>query len=74
MKSEEEANFRKEFYYLFTFVDGREEDNGLPPGEMQNIHHFTYDKKGLILRDDLEQKMGSMSETYVYEYEYEFWE
>lgn len=74
MKSEEEANFRKEFYYLFTFVDGREEDNGLPPEEMQNIHHFTYDKKGLILRDDLEQKMGSMSETYVYEYEYEFWE
>ncbi len=73
MKSEEESNFRKEFDYLFPYRTEYGEDYGLPPGEMQNIHHFTYDKNGLILRDDLEQKMGSMSEKYLYEYEYAFW-
>lgn len=73
MNPEEEAHFRKEFSYLFPQYQDFGEDYGLPPGEMQDIHHFTYDKKGLIIRDDLEQKMGTMSQTYVYEYEYEFY-
>lgn len=73
MPEQEVADFRKEFYYVFPFRDEEEMPYGLPVPELINEHHFTYDKKGNIIRDDLVQKQGSYSETYVYEYEYEFY-
>ncbi len=66
------ANFRKEVYFIFP-ESQPERENGLPAAEIVNEHHFTYDKKGNIVRDDLVQKSGSFSQTYVYEYEYEFY-
>lgn len=73
-----EANWlelKKELFYLFpeTEAQSREQDNALPIPEVVNEHHYTYDKKGNIVRDDLVQKMGSYSQSYVYTYEYEFY-
>lgn len=64
---------KKELFYLFPEDNGMERDNGLPIPPVENEHHYTYDKKGNIVRDDLVQKMGSYAQTYVYTYEYEFY-
>jgi YD repeat-containing protein len=72
MTAGEASNFRKEYYYLFPGAV-RETDAEMPPPAIENEHHFTYDSKGNIVRDDLVQKIGSFSQSYVYEYEYEFY-
>lgn len=64
---------KKDLFYLFPEQREMEQDNGLPVPEVVNEHHYTYDKKGNIVRDDLVQKMGSYGQTYVYTYEYEFY-
>jgi len=73
MSALESEHFRNDFFYVFPYRDGENESNGLPHPGLVNEHNFTRDKKGNIIRDDLVQKMGSFSQTYVYEYEYEFY-
>ena len=72
MSQEEENLFRKEHSYIFPENNFEYQDYGLPVPEMVTSHTFTYDKKGNIIRDDMVQRQGATSETYIYEYEYEF--
>jgi hypothetical protein len=66
-------NFQSDFMYVLPRTNESDGEYGLPPGELLNTHKLTYDKKGNITRDELTQKQGTFSETYVYEYEYEFY-
>jgi hypothetical protein len=72
MSVEEEALFRKEHYYIFPEDNLEDADYSLPFPEMVTSHTFTFDSKGNIIRDDLVLRQGATSETYIYEYEYEF--
>jgi YD repeat-containing protein len=67
------VELKKELFYLFPDGPTIERETDLPIPEVVNEHHYTYDKKGNIMRDDLVQKMGSFSQTYVYTYEYQYY-
>lgn len=73
MSQPEIDNFRKEFFYLFPDDNIEDGPYGFPSMELINEHHFTYDKNGNIVRDELVQRMGNRSQSYVYEYEYEYY-
>jgi hypothetical protein len=71
MAQPEISTFREEYYFIFPeHEQSVETEEGF---KVENEHHFTYDKKGKIVRDDLVQKWGASSSTYVYVYEYEFY-
>lgn len=72
MSPQEVSSFRVVHGYVFPPEIVRVSDATEPP-VIENEHHFTYDKKGNILRDDLVQKWNGDARTYVYEYEYEFY-
>ncbi len=67
------TKFQGDFMYVLPPTDGLAEEDGLPVPELINSHNITRDKKGNIIRDELTQKYGSFSQTFVYEYEYEFY-
>jgi hypothetical protein len=72
LSDQEFQSFQGDFMYVLPRTD-LEEDYGLPVPELINEHKLTHDKKGNIIRDELTQKQGSFSQTYVYEYEYELY-
>lgn len=74
LKTPEFQQFQLDYPSLFPahYQDGSD-DYALPVPDLVNEHHFTYDKKGNIVRDDLVQKQGSYSQTFVFVYEYEFY-